>query len=176
MDPLAQLNDIHLPANVHSYPIAPGWWILATLMLALIVYALVKLRQYLVKRKSQKIALKQLTALTQASDIVALLKWAALKYFPREQVAHITGEGFKTFLIATLPAKYQATFTDLSAANFTSVYESDGVNTNVEDFSAAAQLWLKHALPPQQTSKVNNDSTEMSTESSKNDNNDGVVS
>lgn len=175
MDPLAQLNDIHLPANVHSYPVAPGWWILATLLLALTVYALVKLRQYFVKRKSQKIALKQLTALTQASDIVALLKWAALAYFPREQVAHITGEGFKTFLIATLPAKHQVTFNDLSAKHFSSVYEN-GADNAVEDFSAAAQLWLKHALPPQENSKAHNDSTEMSTELSKNDNNSGVVS
>ncbi|MFT6919940.1 MAG: hypothetical protein ACJA2G_002583, partial [Cognaticolwellia sp.] len=42
MDPLAQLSDIHLPANVHGYLIAPGWWLLAVIILALIIYGLLK--------------------------------------------------------------------------------------------------------------------------------------
>ncbi|ASP46666.1 DUF4381 domain-containing protein [Cognaticolwellia beringensis] len=148
MDPLAQLSDIHLPSNVHNYPIAPGWWLLAILALALIIYTVVKLRQYFIKRKVQKIALKQLTTATEISSIVAMLKWAALQYFPREKVAHLTGDAFKTFLITTLPTKQQDKFSELSAEHFNSVYQSDSASQKTDDFSAAAKLWLSYALPP----------------------------
>ncbi|MBA6294903.1 DUF4381 domain-containing protein [Colwellia sp. MB02u-9] len=156
MDPLAQLSDIHLPANVHGYPIAPGWWLLAVIVLALIIYGLLKLRQAMIKRQAQKMALKQLSTATDISAMVALLKWAALQYFPRPQVAHLTGHAFKSFLIATLPPKHQQEFTELSAEHFVSVYQSTAVSTTTSttaniisaEFSNAAKLWLSHALPP----------------------------
>ena len=160
MDPLAQLSDIHLPANVHGYLIAPGWWLLAVIVLALIIYGLLKLRQAMIKRQAQKMALKQLSTATDISAMVALLKWAALQYFPRPQVAHLTGHAFKSFLIATLPSKHQQEFTELSAEHFVSVYQSTTVSTTTStttsttaniisaEFSNAAKLWLSHALPP----------------------------
>jgi ABC-type transport system involved in Fe-S cluster assembly fused permease/ATPase subunit len=152
MDPLAQLSDIHLPANVHGYPIAPGWWLLAVIVLAIIIYGLLKLRQAMIKRQAQKMALKQLSTATDISAMVALLKWAALQYFPRSQVAHLTGHAFKSFLIATLPTKHQQKFTELSAEHFVSVYHSTTANTTASkisaEFSSAAKLWLSHALPP----------------------------
>lgn len=38
-DPLAALKDIHLPAEIGFWPLAPGWWMLAGLLLALAVLA-----------------------------------------------------------------------------------------------------------------------------------------
>ena len=150
MDPLAQLSDIHLPNNVHNYPIAPGWWLIAVLVLAFIIYGITKIRQYYSKRKVQKLALKQLAATTEISTMVTILKWAALQYFPREQVAHLTGEAFKVFLKSTLPVKHQSNFFELSGEHFTSVYQNDSASQISSDFSSAAKLWLKHALPPKQ--------------------------
>ncbi len=155
MDPLAQLKDIHLPTDVHSYPIAPGWWLLAVIVLALMVYGALKLRQYIVKRKAQKTALKQLANSADISTMMTVLKWAALQYFPRQQVAHLTGNTFKAFLTATLPAKQQEKFNELSGASFTSVYQSDVANQTTPEFIAAAQLWLRHALPPKQDFSMN---------------------
>ncbi|MFT6194629.1 MAG: ABC-type transport system involved in Fe-S cluster assembly fused permease/ATPase subunit [Cognaticolwellia sp.] len=152
MDPLAQLSDIHLPANVHGYPIAPGWWLLAVIVLALIIYGLLKLRRVMIKRQAKKMALKQLSTATDISAMVALLKWAALQYFPRSQVAHLTGHAFKSFLIATLPAKHQQKFTELSAEHFVSVYQDVAASTTANkissEFSSATKLWLSQALPP----------------------------
>ena len=148
MDPLAQLKYIHLPANVHSYPIAPGWWLLALVILALVIYGALKLRQYIVKRKAQRKALKQLSNTTDVSKNVALLKWTAIQYFPRAQVAQLNGDSFKAFLIATLPTKQQQLFTELSGQYFTSVYQNDTANQMSDDFSAAAKIWLRYALPP----------------------------
>jgi len=155
MDPLAQLKDIHLPSNVHNYPIAPGWWLLALIVLALIIYGVIKLRQYRAKRKAQKTALKQLAHAADISTMVSVLKWAALQYFPRQQVAPLTGGAFKNFLIATLPTKQQAQFTQLSGENFSSVYQSNAASQSDAEFTAAAQLWLRHALPPTQELSTN---------------------
>jgi ABC-type transport system involved in Fe-S cluster assembly fused permease/ATPase subunit len=177
MDPLAQLSDIHLPANVHSYPIAPGWWLLTVIVLALIIYGVLKLRQNIIKRKAQKMALKQLSTATEISAMVTLLKWAALQYFPREQVAHLTGDAFKAFLIATLPTKQQHKFAELSAEHFTSVYQSDPVSKTSAEFSAAAKLWLNRALPPQKNlSMLATPITRNSVHNSKEVENDGVKS
>ena len=148
MDPLAQLSDIHLPNNVHNYPIAPGWWLIAVIVLAFMIYGVIKIRQYYSKRKVQKLALKQLAATTEISTMVTILKWAALQYFPREQVAHLTGEAFKVFLKNTLPVKQQSNFFELSGEHFTSVYQNDSAGQISSNFSTAAKLWLKYALPP----------------------------
>ena len=158
MDPLAQLSDIHLPDNVHNYPIAPGWWLLAVIVLAILVYGIIKLRQYFKARKVQKQALKQLSTASEISTIVALLKWAALQYFPRTHVAHLTGNKFKDFLMTSLPAKQQENFSTLSGEHFNSTYQSNVDEHSVDDFSAAAKLWLSHALPPKKTrSMLTND-------------------
>ena len=148
MDPLAQLKDIHLPVDVHNYPIAPGWWLLMAAVLALVIFSVIKLRHYIVKRKAKNTALKQLSTVADNSATVALLKWAALQYFPRQQVAHLTGDNFKAFLVANLAAKQQEKFTQLSAEHFNAVYQNHGEKSQSEEFSQAAALWLKHALPP----------------------------
>jgi len=154
MDPLAQLSDIHLPDNVHNYPIAPGWWLLAVIVLAILVYGIIKLRQYFKARKVQKQALKQLSTASEISTIVALLKWAALQYFPRTHVAHLTGNKFKDFLIKSLPVKHQENFSTLSSDHLNSTYQSNANEHNVDDLSAAAKLWLNQALPPKKTLPV----------------------
>lgn len=149
MDPLAQLHDIHLPETINSYPIAPGWWLLLALILTLIIYAAVKLRQFSNKRKNQKCALKQLSPDADVGTVVALLKWAALQYFPRQTVANLTGEHFKGFLTTTLATKYQAQFTELSADYFTCAYQHETSSKVSAEFYQAAKLWLSHALPPE---------------------------
>ena len=59
MDPLAQLKEIHLPEPVHNYPLAPGWWILAFIVIALTILFMVKwFKAYrLAKAKRQAIKL-----------------------------------------------------------------------------------------------------------------------
>ena len=148
MDPLAQLSDIHLPADIHSYPIAPGWWLLAAVCLALLIYGALKLRRSILENKAKKTALKQLSSTTEIGAIIALLKWAALQYFPRQQVAKLTGSNFKAFLVASLPITQQQKFTELSSEHFTQVYHHDAASKTSAELYAAAKLWLSHALPP----------------------------
>lgn len=63
-DPLAQLRDIHLPAAVSAWPPAPGWWLLALIVLAVVVFAVIALRGFVRRNRYRRLAQKQLTAIT----------------------------------------------------------------------------------------------------------------
>lgn len=104
-NPLDQLRDIHLPQSIDSFQLAPGWWVLIALS-ALTIY-------YIVKRwnKRRKItrylkpALVELEFIAKLSPdnhslekLSALLKRVCLLYYPKKQVAHLSGKLWVEFL------------------------------------------------------------------------------
>ena len=106
---LSHLRDIHTPAPVGAWPPAPGWFLLAGLVLA----AVVALAWWLVRRwqtnRYRREAMEELESLrnqyqreADAAQYLAaysaLLKRIALTRYPRGQVAHLTGEAWVDFL------------------------------------------------------------------------------
>ncbi|WP_440875528.1 DUF4381 domain-containing protein [Thalassotalea sp. PLHSN55] len=150
MNSLEQLKDISLPTAVHNYPIAPGWWALLFIILAVLVFLIIQYKKRQAQYKCQKLALAQLAENNLDNEaIVGLLKWAALSYFPRRKVASLFGESFQQFLIANLPEAKQATFKELSHTGFQGLYHSPTSmmkNVDTEQFGQAAKLWLQHAI------------------------------
>src|SRR5687767_8986619 len=118
-DPLAQLADIHLPGEVPFWPPAPGWWMLAGVLLvslALIVRyfylqgqtkrkmnsALYELDQVYRtwQEKSQVENARNQAGLDFLYGVNAILKRVALVYFPHTDVAKLTGAAWLRFLDA----------------------------------------------------------------------------
>lgn len=109
VDALAQLKDIHLPSPIGWWPLAPGWWVLI-LLVCMGVAGLVWLafRQYLGGRaKRQALRLladywreyeKNKDNQLAAARVAELLRRVALVYYPRRQVARLTGESWLLFL------------------------------------------------------------------------------
>lgn len=64
------LRDIHLPAPVPWWPPAPGWWLLAALLAAMLAGALWYWHRYR-KRAPLRAALKELNAIEQAFETKA---------------------------------------------------------------------------------------------------------
>ena len=108
-DPLAQLKDIHLPEPISWWPLAPGWYVL----LAFIICVTLGIVLYITKRQRhalpKKHALKLLNTYKNqyqqnsnapliSSQIAELLKRVALVYYPRAQVASMTGDDWLAFL------------------------------------------------------------------------------
>jgi len=108
-DPLAGLRAYHLPASVSWWPPAPGWWLLAVLLL---VSAAV-LTGYLVHRHrgraAARLALSELGALREQlaagqgtavflPALSRLLRRFALARFPRARVAGLAGDPWLSFL------------------------------------------------------------------------------
>lgn len=111
-DPLSRLKDIHLPEPVSWWPLAPGWYILAIALALLLVLSGWKLYQWWRWQKPKRMALKMLAEYQQqAKDekntallcarVSELLRRVALVYFPREQVAGLSGDAWLEFLNQT---------------------------------------------------------------------------
>lgn len=162
------LNDIHVPEQISSFPIAYGWWLLTAAILLLVVFIVINVRKKAKIKQQQKSALTQLFNSPSMSDndVINLLKWAAMQYFPRIELAKIYGDDFQHYLMNKLPAKYQQQFSTLAADSFKQQYQSNTLKGNNESsLHEAAKLWLNHALPPIKSS--NSELATVSTEEAK---------
>jgi hypothetical protein len=109
-DLLAQLRDIHTAPPVPWWPPAPGWWVLALLLLALLVWAggrllaVYKIR----KRRRQMLAwVEHLNVNTDPrrepqaylSTLNRIFKLVALRAFPGQHCAALAGQDWVDFLM-----------------------------------------------------------------------------
>lgn len=144
------LNDIHVPEPISNFPIAYGWWILTALLLGAIFYVITKIKRNSRQNKVKKQALAQLSSNPSMnnSDITALLKWAAMHYFSRAEIAKLFGDSLQNFLLSKLPTNKQQAFSELCEETFLNQYQADSSAQTNEKFKQAAILWLTTALPP----------------------------
>ncbi len=149
-----QLHDIHVPEQVSNFPIAPGWWILLALLVIGTVWFYKKRKQRIQLNASKKQALAVLenNPTLSAKECISLLKWAAMQYINRQQLAKLYGESFQDFLMKQLPEKHQASFIKLINAAFQAQYQAQQTaTTDIDrDCHQATILWLNHALPIRQ--------------------------
>jgi len=169
-----ELKDIHVPEQISGYPVAYGWWLLAALLILVAVVGILKVRKKAKRNQVKKQALAQIrnSPNMTTSDTVALLKWAAMHYFSRAELAKLFGDSLQKFLSSQLPIKHQKNFTDLSEQAFLNQYiaqpkaskNTDDHAKADEDFNQSAVLWLTHALPPKAVKIMNTNASLNSNE------------
>ena len=112
---LAQLADIHLPAEVSFWPPAIGWWILALLLLIAGSFATKKLYEKVEQRKACQYALAELEGclkrldestdqeklLRYVNDVNTVLRRVALVKFPESNPGSLIGETWIAFIRRT---------------------------------------------------------------------------
>ena len=112
VDPLANLRDIHLPANIDAWPPAFGWWLLGAMTIiatGLLIYSVWRYWRSRRYRREAMLELRALYSLYQREQdpqdylrtYTELLKRVALTHYPRDQVAALTGEAWVNFLDST---------------------------------------------------------------------------
>jgi hypothetical protein len=145
-----QLHDIHVPEQVSNFPIAPGWWLLLILVIIIAVWAYKKFKKNkrLNNSKNQALKVFENNPSMSAKECITLLKWAAMQYVSRQQLAKLYGNNFQNYLMKQLPDTYQIRFIELSTAAFNGQYQAAMTTADIDsDCQQATKLWLTHALP-----------------------------
>ncbi len=105
------LRDIHLPEPISWWPIAPGWWMLIASLFLIIAVIFILRKIYLGRQLKRDITaelenIKQHFHKTQnksqlAKSLSILLRRASISYYPKTNIAGLTGEHWLAYLDKT---------------------------------------------------------------------------
>ena len=138
---LLQLAPLREPVAISWWPLAPGWWILLALSVALLAGVFLWLRERRRKTAYRRIALAALEELRSReagkNELNWLLKAAALKAYPREQIAGLHGTAWQQFLASSCPKVASDAFTELDT-----LYQREPSPVS-SDLLDAAEHWIR---------------------------------
>ena len=147
---LAKLRDIHFPAPIHWWPLAPGWYFLMMLILALLGFLLYKSYCSYLNKRAKYQALKLLKSYQQeyeshhnsqlsSMNVSELLRRVALAYFPRDKVAGLQGDAWLEFLNKTSKG---LSFTELRDVLLELPYQAEK-KSDLRPLFHCAKMWIK---------------------------------
>jgi len=146
-----EMHDIVAAPAVSWWPPAPGWWVLAVIVLVVLGLALRALLTWWRNRRIKRLLLRQLRAYdanTAATRITLTLKQGCFGYLPRAQVAALHGRAWHDFLIAALPARKQTQArTQLTPLQNQSYQPEREAGASGQAYLNFAIWWVQHALP-----------------------------
>ncbi|MGL5742299.1 MAG: DUF4381 domain-containing protein [Legionella sp.] len=154
-DPLVQLKDIHIPAPIGWWPLAPGWYAVIALVLLLAIicayhlynkyrHALAKKQALVLLTHYQKDHEKELNVALTSARISELLRRVALAYYPREQVASLHGEEWLKFLNDT---GKEVDFNAVNGMLLDAPFKT-GETMDLNPLFHTAHLWIKQRSVP----------------------------
>jgi hypothetical protein len=149
-DLLSQLRDIHAAAPVPWWPPAPGWWVLALLVLVFLGWLgrrlLARVRLY--QRRKQMLGwVEHLNAnidprrdpQAYLSTLNRIFKLVAMRAFPAQQCAALNGQDWVNFLIENMKNSQSA---DLLGVLATGPYDP-APKFDPELMSELARNWIR---------------------------------
>jgi len=148
------LRDIHGAASPALWPPAPGWWLVALIVLALLLMGAVWLHRRWLRRRDRNEILSELDALSHCSSgehtadciarLSALLRRLALRRYPRAQVAPLSGNAWLQFLDDTGGA---GGFTRGAGRVLEDgAYRPDSGDVQIDPLLQLARRWVTHNL------------------------------
>ena len=150
------LEPIIAPDQVPYWPPAPGWYVVAGVLLFLLLFSLYRLIK---RRKSNHYRIQAINILKEIKKVVRaeigpkeiselnqLLKITALAVFPRERVASLNGDDWLEFLEFTCPGTSFTAAPGNLIAQF-GLMDPDSVEIPENDWMELLNLcetWIKH--------------------------------
>lgn len=144
---LAQMHDIRAPEAVSWWPLAPGWWLLIALLIALISGTVFLLQRRAQRNRYRREALAMLATVAahpqahSLSDINEIVKRAALYAYPQERadIARAYGEQW----VHWLNSKTEKPAFTGNAADTLAMGTYSGKDDATADVIVSARQWLQ---------------------------------
>ncbi len=151
---LDQLRDLQLPDPIGFWPPAPGWWLLALILIALMLWSGWRLLSRMRRNRYRHYALAELQRLDQSEpqrwlqQLNQLLRRTALVAYPHQPIAALSGQAWLDFLYhsSRLDGFQQPLGRTLAEGPYRSHADIDTAG-----LTDLAQQWIKrhrHTLPP----------------------------
>lgn len=141
---LLPLNAMHLPEPPTWLPFAWGWWAIIGATITLLIVSLLFIRWNKKRLAPKKTALRLLARGDKPSEAIELVRQAALCYFPREQIAQLTGKEWYAFLDSQVTGTHFSENYDVWQQ---ALYNSQPI-ANAPELIEHCSQWVEHALPP----------------------------
>lgn len=151
------LRDIHLPDSVAWWPPAPGWWLLL-LCIAMLVLAAIMVYRLRQRRQLHQAAQKELELIQHAfethddkhkalKDISIWLRRVCISFYPRMDVAGLTGDSWLAFLDQVFidnnqPARFSADYANNLLATPYQKASTELNNVDTDTLFTLCQSWL----------------------------------
>lgn len=168
-DPLAQLRDIHLPDPVSAWPPAPGWWIVAFLILAAlgayIIFRVIQYRRNAYRRAainalqaawqnyaqnpSQNPATSQ-QAQSYLQAVNEILKRCALHAYPRVGVERMQGKKWLALLDDSFPSEELHFLQGSGQLLMHGPYQAQPPTQNLKALHKLCRQWIQQHRPVQE--------------------------
>ncbi|CAH0529014.1 DUF4381 domain-containing protein [Vibrio hippocampi] len=146
---LLPLNDIHLPAEPTWWPFAIGYWLVLGIAICSLIVSLIAWKKRKQKRRAKRAAITLLALHPEQltpSHAIEVVRQAALSYFPRQQIAKLTGEDWLTFLDSQLA---EPVFRPKSSQWYQALYAPQQHQAQTEQqMIQDCRHWVTSALPP----------------------------
>ncbi len=144
---LSRLHDLEVPEPVSWWPPAPGWWLIALVVLTLLAGLALKIRQHHRRNRYRKAGLDLLLQIDHndpnaAQAVSALLKRIALAAYPQDhaRIAPLFGENWIEFLNASCGRPvFNGGAADLLAKNLYKPVPA----ADLAPLHSQAALWIK---------------------------------
>ena len=169
MNPLDQLADISSPDQVSIWPLAWGYWVLLAVLIGLLIWLLVSLRAYYLRRQAMRDALKQLRALDTNNaqfclQVQVILKNVYSHYFVKQSNLQMHGQHWRKLVTQAYQGNHPEDLAHSLAQIELSLYAPETKNdtqlmpANVREqhdkIAVSITDWIKTSLPPKSPNAI----------------------
>jgi hypothetical protein len=147
------LKPLHLPEAPELWPLPWGYWAVLATVIITVLLVIWLTRHYKRKGRAKKTAIKLIETHSGSSpsSAIEIVRQAALSYFPREDIAKLSGEQWLAFLDSQLDRpRFKTNYLQWQQALYHKVVNSNGTRSEEVDQDLVDDClhWVQHALPP----------------------------
>ncbi|MDF1660052.1 MAG: DUF4381 domain-containing protein [Verrucomicrobiales bacterium] len=137
---LDRLHDLVPPPAISWWPLAPGWYLVAVLVLGLLLLcafrAWKKWRQNAYRRE----ALQKLSDASEAAEVAEILRRTALAVAPRNLISATTGDNWADWLDSQVAEPMSD---EVRREVSRGIYDPSPVATPIDDLKRYAESWIR---------------------------------